>query len=125
MRKSPGRGGGFHFGVTSQNPVPLQKDEGGAWSGKVRSDHAVDPRLTRPHSRGFQNPERDYGPPDQISGRSHIDARAATRPQWAPGQGFTKQPDRGVIASPGRARASSSDEYFPNSWYGGPPRRQR
>ena len=133
MRRGGSRGGsgsrgasGFHFGTTSDNPRPLTRDEGGAWSGKVRSDHAVDAQHNRPHSRGFQNPQRDFGPPDQISGRSHIDARQATRPQYPAGAGYTKQSDpRGPTWSEGRARSSSADEYFPNSWYGGPSRRQR
>jgi hypothetical protein len=127
MRKSPGRGGsGFHFGTTSDNKIPLTRDEGSIWSGKVRSDHAVDPRLTRPHSRGFENPQRDYGPPDQINSVGHINAPQAVKPKWAPGQGYTRQPDRGVIASPGRARASSASEYTEGAnYYGGPPRRQR
>ena len=41
----------------------------------------------REHNRprrgaGFDNPERDYGPPDQISGVGHIDARR--KPRWRP-----------------------------------------
>jgi hypothetical protein len=128
MRRSPGRGGsGFHFGTTSDNKVPLRKDEGSIWSGKVRSDHAVDPRLTRPQpGSGFTNPQRDYGPPDRITDVNHINAPQATRPKYPAGAGYTKQDDpRGPTWSQGRARASSSDEYFPNSWYGGPSRRQR
>jgi hypothetical protein len=125
MNRGGSRGGSaFSFGTTSDNPRPLTKDEGGIWEGKVKADHAVDAQHNRPHARGFQNPQADYG--RAKVGVDHINERPLTKPAYPAGAGYTKQSDpRGPTWSEGRARASSADEYFPNSWYGGPSRRQR
>ena len=55
------------FGTTSDSPVSLRRGDGGVrQSGSVRADHAVDREHNRPRrGAGFDNPERDYGPPDQ------------------------------------------------------------
>jgi hypothetical protein len=119
----------FDFGTTSDNPVPLRPDDGGLrQTGSVRADHAVDREHNVPRrGTGFDNPPdaRDFGPPDQIYGRDHIDARRAVDPKYPAGAGYTPQPDRrGPGASVGRARAGSASEYWSDEWYGTPERRQ-
>jgi len=118
------RGGDWDFGTTSETKTPLRKDEGGIWPGPVRADHAIDRQHNRPHSKGFGNPQADFG--RARVGVDHINERPLTKPAYPAGAGYTKQSDpRGPTWSEGRARASSADEYFPNSWFGGPSRRQR
>jgi hypothetical protein len=79
MRRSAGMNRSFAggHGATSEHPEGLRDDDGGTrQSGSVRADHAVDREHNRPRrGAGFDNPERDHGPPDQISGVHHIDAR--------------------------------------------------
>jgi hypothetical protein len=114
---------GFSFGTTSDNPRPLTRDDGAAHQpGPVRRDHAIDAQHNRPHSRGFQNPERDYGPAD-MGTAGHIDG-SHTRPQYPAGAGYTKQADRPVQASNQRALNSSASETWMQQWYGYPAKRQ-
>jgi hypothetical protein len=119
-RGSMGRG--FSFGTTSDNPHPLTRDDGGTrQTGSVRADHAIDSEHSRPHSKGFNNPETDYGPSD-LADVDHIDR---SMPQYPRGAGYTPQPDRrGPGASVARAKAGSDSEWWPDTWYGYPSKRQ-
>jgi hypothetical protein len=118
------RNRGYDFGSTSENPEGLHRDDGGVRDyGAIDEDHIDCRQYTRPQrGSGFTNPAGDYGPSDMGS-VDHIDG-SLTRPQYPSGAGYTKQPDRGVNASEARARASSANEYWPDSWYGGPSKRQ-
>jgi hypothetical protein len=117
------RSRGYDFGATSENPEGLSRDDGGVRDrGVIDEDHIDCRPLNRPtRGSGFSNPEGDYGPD---TGRDHIDESSLQSPQWAAGQGYTKQADRSELASVSRARASSADEWWgPEAYYGGPSRR--
>jgi hypothetical protein len=105
----------FSFGTTSDNSTPLTRDDGGVRDyGAIDEDH-ID------CGRGRGDP-KDYGPDVAAD---HIDESALQSPPWAAGQGYTSQPDpRGPTWSAARARASSGSEWLPDSWYGGPSKRQ-
>jgi hypothetical protein len=116
----------FDFGATSEHPEGLTADDGGMWSGAVKADHATDREHNTPRrGSGFDNPERDYGPPDEVTAAGHIDARRAVDLKYPAGSGYAKQGDpRGPGASVARARAGSASEYWSDTWYGDPARRQ-
>jgi hypothetical protein len=117
------RRSGWDFGTTSQERRPLTRDDGGVrQAGSVRADHAVDAQHNNPHSRGFRNPEKDYGPRDMGS-VDHING-SHTRPQYPQGAGYTRQADRPVQASNKRAIDSSASETWMQEWYGYPAKRQ-
>jgi hypothetical protein len=117
------RPAGFHPGTTSENPIPLTVDDGGFdQRGSIPANQIDDRSMQRPHrGAGFDNPEPDYG--NAYTGRGHLDGNLARRSS-APQSGYGRQPDRGVLASPARARAGSANEFWDSSWYGDPPRRQ-
>jgi hypothetical protein len=118
------RRGGWDFGTTSETRTPLTRDDGGVrQAGSVRADHAVARQYNDPHSKGFRNPEKDYGPRD-MGTAGHIDG-SHTRPQYPQGAGYTKQADkRGPGASNARAMRTSDSETFMQEWYGYPARRR-
>jgi hypothetical protein len=126
MRRGSG-GNKFHFGTTSENPVPLRRDDGGLRhnTGSIRNDHAIAREYNRPQrGSGFTNPEPDYGP--RGMGRvDHINNPERTGPAYPHGAGYTKQADRrGPGASNARALRDSASETWMQEWYGYPSKRQ-
>jgi hypothetical protein len=111
---------------------PLSRDDGQyGEAGAVGPDHAVD-KLHGGYNKnsGFSQPVddsgKDWGPADMATA-DHLDG-SISRPEWA-GVEKMRNSDNSVTDKPLNASASrvkkvSSDEYYPDTWYGFPERRQ-
>jgi hypothetical protein len=119
-----------YLGSTSNDGKSLSADDGGVRGNKgaIRGGHIDDAKPRK--GSGFTNPENDYGPAN--FGPKHIDSGTTRRrdPQEARMKsdrnklmGIDAARD-GNFPSAERARRSSANEYYPDSWYGEPPGRQ-
>src|SRR5262245_44523697 len=102
MRRSAGMNRGFAGGSISRSAMQRRGFNFGA---------------TSEHPEGLTADDGGVG-------SGHINERRLQQPQWAKGQGYTKQPDRPVQASNARALRGSASETWMQEWYGYPSKRQ-